>query len=78
MKLKLFSTVITILLFSIPFQVLAEGNDYEIPDVPVLSQNPELPTGCEATATTMLLQWAGVQVNKSEVADALPKEDMPS
>ncbi|MGZ4112372.1 MAG: C39 family peptidase, partial [Tumebacillaceae bacterium] len=48
-----------------------------ITDVPVIGQYPKLPTGCEATALTMLLQWAGVQVTKEDVADALVKEPLP-
>jgi uncharacterized protein YvpB len=48
-----------------------------IDHVPVIGQYPILPTGCEATALTMLLQWAGVQVSKEAVADALIKEPLP-
>lgn len=36
-------------------------------------QLPELPTGCEATALSTLLRMTGVQVTKTEVADAMPK-----
>lgn len=49
----------------------------EVSNVPVIGQYPALPTGCEATALTMLLQWAGVQVSKEEVADRLVKEPLP-
>jgi len=48
-----------------------------IPDVPVIYQYPVLPTGCEATALTMLLQWYGVETTKEKVADALVKEPLP-
>jgi len=48
-----------------------------VPGVPVIGQYPVLPTGCEATALTMLLQWSGVAVSKEEVADALVKEPAP-
>lgn len=44
-----------------------------IENIPVLYQYPELPTGCEATALTMLLNWAGVDVSRFDVADILPK-----
>lgn len=45
--------------------------------VPVIGQFPELPTGCEATALTMLLKWGGIRVSKQEVADRLPKGPGP-
>jgi len=48
-----------------------------ISDVPVIYQYPVLPTGCEATALTMLLQWFGVTVTKEAVADSLIKEPLP-
>lgn len=41
--------------------------------VPKIRQNPELPTGCEATAAAMLLQAYGYSFTKQQVADALPK-----
>lgn len=40
--------------------------------IPIL-QNPELPTGCEATAATMLLNCYGVDIDKTTFADLLPK-----
>lgn len=36
-------------------------------------QYPELPTGCEATAGSILLRMNGYDVSKTEVADAMPK-----
>nr|WP_296959997.1 C39 family peptidase [uncultured Mediterraneibacter sp.] len=41
--------------------------------VSAILQNPELPTGCEATAGTMLLQAYGYEVEKTELADLLEK-----
>lgn len=40
-------------------------------------QLPELPTGCEATACSTLLRMHGVEVDKLEVADAMPRSDNP-
>lgn len=45
----------------------------KINDVPVICQHPEMPTGCEATALTMLLNWYGLSVDKYEVAESLTK-----
>lgn len=45
--------------------------------VPIISQFPELPTGCEATSIAMLLRWYGLNVSKEEVARALPKGCIP-
>ncbi|QNQ80091.1 C39 family peptidase [Lactobacillus sp. PV034] len=42
-------------------------------DVPVISQLPQLPTGCEMTAVTMMLQYAGVNINKLQVAAETPR-----
>lgn len=50
---------------------------FQIKGITPLSQLPELPNGCEAVAATMLLNWAGLPITKAEVADALPKGDMP-
>lgn len=44
-------------------------------EVPMILQNPELPTGCEATAAAMLLQAYGYRVDKCAVADALPRAE---
>ena len=41
-------------------------------EIPMIMQNPELPTGCEATAVAMLLQGYGYNVTKEEVARAIP------
>ncbi|GAA2178385.1 hypothetical protein GCM10009785_00750 [Brooklawnia cerclae] len=41
-------------------------------DVPAFAQNPELPTGCEATAVAMLVTYAGAEISKIEVADRMP------
>lgn len=46
-----------------------------VQSVPMLSQYPQLPTGCEATAAAMLLQAYGYDAGKEAVADALPKGD---
>jgi uncharacterized protein YvpB len=47
-------------------------------DVPLIMQNPELPTGCEATATAMMLQYAGAPLTKFDVVDQMPYSDDPS
>lgn len=41
--------------------------------VPMILQNPELPTGCESTAAAMVLQAYGYPVSKTDFAEALPK-----
>ena len=45
-------------------------------EVPVLQQNPELPTGCESLALTNALLSLGFDLKKTEVADQwLPRSD---
>ncbi|PGT80904.1 C39 family peptidase [Bacillus sp. AFS040349] len=46
-------------------------------DVPLLSQLPELPRGCEVTSLAMLLQYEGVNVGKMELAKNVKKDPTP-
>lgn len=46
--------------------------DEVILNVPIVAQLPELPTGCEATSVTMLLNYAGIDISKFEVVDLMP------
>lgn len=41
--------------------------------VPLIAQRPQLPTGCEITATTMMLKYAGAKVTKMSLAKEMPK-----
>ncbi len=48
--------------------------DYSLPSFPEVLQNPELPKGCEITALTMILNYYGFDVDKTEMSDKyLPK-----
>jgi uncharacterized protein YvpB len=54
----------------------AEAASKRIWGVPVYGQYPELPAGCEAAAVTMILNWAGANVTKSDVAAAIPRQPL--
>ncbi len=54
-----------------------EVNQIKLKGVPAICQYPQLPTGCEATALTMILNHSGLMVSKQEVADKLPKVSLP-
>ncbi|RHW37689.1 hypothetical protein D1B33_08225 [Lysinibacillus yapensis] len=44
--------------------------------VPAVMQNPELPNGCEITALTAVLNYYGLKITKTEMADHyLPRQD---
>ncbi len=45
---------------------------------PLIGQRPELPTGCEITATTMMLQFAGANVTKLSLAKEMPRSSNPN
>jgi len=46
-------------------------------DVPLIKQNPELKYGCEVTSLAMVLQYAGVSVNKMTLAKEIKKDNDP-
>lgn len=43
--------------------------EYTIEDFPIIGQMPELPTGCEITALSMVLEYYGLDVDKVELAE---------
>jgi uncharacterized protein YvpB len=49
----------------------------KILDVPLIKQNPELKYGCEVTSLTMVLKYAGVKVDKMNLANELDKDMDP-
>lgn len=46
-------------------------------EAPLLNQYPELPRGCEVTSLAMLLQYKGLNVDKLELAEEMPRDDTP-
>lgn len=41
-------------------------------------QRPELPTGCEITSWTMMANYAGIDIEKTEAADEMPTSSDPN
>lgn len=46
-------------------------------DVPLINQYPELPSGCEVTALAMALNYYGINVSKTTLADQMIYDDVP-
>lgn len=46
-------------------------------DAPLVLQNPELPSGCEVTSLTMMLQFIGVNKSKLELAAEMQRDETP-
>ncbi|HBM75019.1 MAG TPA: peptidase C39 [Clostridiaceae bacterium] len=46
-------------------------------DVPIIPQKPELKNGCEVTSLAMLLQYAGVKVDKITLSQNIRKDETP-
>ena len=46
-------------------------------NVPIIRQMPELPTGCEITSVTMMLQYRGARVSKTQLANEMPRSSNP-
>jgi uncharacterized protein YvpB len=64
------------------YLVVADAPDMKtsafLTGVPLINQNPELPNGCEITAVTMMLQYAGANVNKMQLAYEMPRSSNPN
>lgn len=53
-------------------------NDYkDTKNFPLVKQNPDYPNGCEVASATMLLNYAGIDIDMATYVDTfLPKEDV--
>lgn len=52
----------------VPAEEEQPPEEYTIEDFPMIFQMPQLPTGCEITAMTMVLQYYGYNVDKTTMA----------
>jgi len=58
----------------------AELKSYEgvLLDVPLISQKPEFPAGCEAASTAMLITYAGHSVSTADIVQVMPYASNPN
>lgn len=56
----------------------SSNNTFKIIHVPIINQFPELPSGCEIVATTMLLNWYGYKIDKLLLANSIKTSPLPT
>jgi len=56
----------------------SSGFRYVKLSVPTICQRPELPTGCEITAWTMMVNYAGKAIGKTTAANRMPRSTDPN
>lgn len=66
-------SIIACLVFINGTFIYANNDPIFTKNVPIINQMPELPTGCEATALTMILKHSGYNITKEQVAKDMPK-----
>ena len=54
-----------------------ETKKFAMIEAPLVLQNPELPSGCELTSLTMLLQFYGINKGKMELLPEMKTDDTP-
>ncbi|WP_176720442.1 C39 family peptidase [Desulfuribacillus stibiiarsenatis] len=80
MHYKVRFLIVGLLIFAlliIPSPLVYGAQPADPKSFPVMNQHPELPTGCEATAATILFHYHGKLVSKAEVARKIPVEPVP-
>ncbi|TPR22247.1 hypothetical protein DY102_06745 [Apilactobacillus timberlakei] len=54
-------------------------SSFKLNNVPLISQRPQLPTGCEITAVTMMINYAtGKRYSKTYMANRMPRSSNPN
>ena len=71
------STTSSFLKEHLNFSNMPPIKDQSLLDAPAISQLPDLPRGCEVTTLAMLLNFAGVKVDKMELAEKVKKDVTP-
>ena len=61
------------------YKAKKSGEIYSVKNLATaICQRPQLPTGCEITAWTMMANYAGVRISKTKAANVMPRSSNPN
>src|SRR6185437_16517156 len=71
-KRRVWWGMLALFMLCLSIGVHGQGRYVMIEGVPTINQHPNMPTGCEVTALTMLLRYYGIDVSKEQLGKDMP------